>query len=71
MNVSRLAGVREDREHLVFNRVGEQVREGVCARVDDEVAFLGQECLHQRVELLRLDQPEESATVTCRTASAS
>ena len=57
VNVGRLAGIRQHREDLVFDHVGEQVREGVRARVDYEVAFLGQQRFHQPVEFLRLDQP--------------
>src|SRR5258705_5089462 len=48
-----LAGVRQHREDLVFDHVGEQVRERVRARVDYEVAFLRSEEHTSELQSLR------------------
>lgn len=55
MYVGGLAGIPQHGERFVLDHVGEQVRKRIGARIDDKIAVLGQQRLHQQVEPLGID----------------
>lgn len=55
MYVGGLAGIPQHGERFVLDHVGEQVRKRIGARIDDKIAVLSQQRLHQRVEPLGID----------------